>query len=230
MDGSGRLLPTQGSLWKYFDVRCLSIPPDDLSDWEILRKKVIYLIKKELKTNSQRRIYLCGESLGGCLALKLIETAPKLFSGLILVNPASSFSQRPWLSLGATITQLMPDFVYFGSTLILLPFLGALERMEASERRALLKAMQSLPPHTVAWRISLLQNFSVNKTPLIRFTNPVLIVASTADRVLPSVEEAKKLTEFFSQADTVILPNSGHACLLEKGINLYQIMIEKNFV
>lgn len=224
MDGTGMLFHTQVSIWKYFDVRCLSIPKNDFSDWQTLTKKVLNLILNELKTNSQRNIFLCGESFGGCLALKLVETAPNLFKKLILVNPASSFKQRPWLNLGGSFTQFMPDFVYFNSTLILLPFLANLSKLKKGDRQELLKAMQSIPSKIVSWRVSLLENFTLNENKLNSFKNQVLIIASLEDQILPSIEEAKRLSKIFINKRIVILPNSGHSCLLEKDINLFKII------
>ena len=42
--------------------------------------------------------------------------------------------------------------------------------------------------------------------------------------LLPSVQEAQRLINIFPHGKISILPNSGHACLLEKDINLYQII------
>ncbi|MBD0361862.1 MAG: alpha/beta hydrolase, partial [Coleofasciculus sp. C3-bin4] len=69
MDGTGQLLRLQTEgLETAFDVRCLAIPADDLTNWEDLTDKVVNLIEEELKKRSSRSVYLCGESFGGCLA------------------------------------------------------------------------------------------------------------------------------------------------------------------
>lgn len=230
MDGSGRLFYTQLKIWKSFDVRCLSIPKNDLSDWKTLAKKVLDLIKQELLYNNKRKVFLCGESFGGCLALKLIETAPDIFDSLILINPASSFKQRPFLSFGSIVTQFMPDFVYINSTLILLPFLGNLTNMKERNRQKLLKMIQSIPPQIVSWRLSLLENFFIDETLLNRFQNSVLIIASGEDKILPSTEEAQRLSKFFVNKRVVFLPNNGHTCLLEKDVDLYEIMFKKSSI
>ena len=73
-------------------------------------------------------------------------------------------------------------------------------------------------------RISLLNKFQLNEAALRRFSQPVLLVASAADQLLPSVAEVKKLATFLSHATTVILEHSGHACLLEAEINLGQLL------
>lgn len=231
MDGTGQLLRSQTKgLETAFDVRCLAIPPDDLTNWEDLAVKVVNLIEEELKKRSSRSVYLCGESFGGCLAVKVALCAPHLFDRIILVNPASSFNQRPWLLWGAQLNRLVPENLYGVSALALLPFLSNLARIAPSDRRALLKAMQSVPAKTANWRISLVSEFDVDDTQLGRLTQPILVIAGAADRILPSVLEADRLVNCLPNAKMVVLPQSGHACLLETDVNLFEIMKDHNFL
>ena len=231
MDGTGKLLHTQAdSLETYFDLRCLSIANNNFHDWDTLAIQVIDLIEQELKEKKENTVYLCGESFGGCLALKVSSLAPQLCQKLILVNPASSFNQRPLLSFGIPITQWLPDFLHQPSTLGLLPFLASLSRIEQSDRHSLLKIMQSVPSQTVSWRLSLLRDFSLSKEDLNRLTQPTLILASGSDLLLPSIAEARRLSQHLHQAQTIILPDSGHACLIEKDIKLDSILQNYQFL
>lgn len=231
MDGTGLLLRLQTKgLETAFDVRCLVIPPDDLTNWENLADKVVNLIEEEVNKRYCRSVYLCGESFGGCLALKVAQKAPHLFKRIILVNPASSFNQCPWLQWGAQLARCIPDNFYPLSALALLPFLSALSRTAPMERRTLLEAMQSVPPETVNWRLSMVTEFNVDETQLRRLTQPVLLVAGAADKLLPSVAEAERLVHCLPNAKMVVLPHSGHACLLETDISLFNILKEQNFL
>ena len=230
MDGTGQLLRLQTEgLEAAFDVRCLAIPADDLTSWEDLAAIVLNLIEEELKKRPSRFVYLCGESFGGCLALKVALKSPHLFDRIILVNPATSFNQRPLLRWGSQLGYWLPESLYGVSALVLLPFLSNLERIAPSDRRALLNAMQSVPPKTVNWRVSMVSEFSIDETQLERLTQPVLIIAGEADRLLPSALEAERLTNYLSNAKRLVLPRSGHTCLLETGINLFEIMKDQNF-
>jgi pimeloyl-ACP methyl ester carboxylesterase len=195
-----------------------------IDDWDILAEQVIKLIDQQLRSNPQRQIYLCGESFGGCLALKLMAKVPQLFTQVILVNPASSFYQRPWLNLGSYVTKVISDWIYANLTFLLLPFLAKLEALHPRERRALLSAMQSISPQIVSERIDLINNFQVEIELLKRYPHPVLIVASGEDKLLPSVAEAYRLQQIFAQTKISILPDSGHCCLLEKNVDLAQII------
>lgn len=231
MDGTGQLLRTQTvGLEAAFDVRCLMIPPDDLTSWDALGEQTIKLIQAELEKNPQRSVYLCGESFGGCLAMKVAVNAPQLFKRIILVNPASSFHLRPWLLWASQFAALVPEFIARFGSLGLIPFLATLGLMSDSDRLDLLKTIRSVPPETVLWRLSLIREFHIDETQLRRLTQPVLLIASAMDRVLPSTDEIQRLATIFPQTQQVVLPYSGHACLLEKDINLYKILKSQHFL
>jgi len=69
MDGSGALLQSQVAVLSAgFDIRCLSIPPDDLRGWDELTEQVAALIRMEQQRHPGRTTTVCGESFGDCLA------------------------------------------------------------------------------------------------------------------------------------------------------------------
>lgn len=230
MDGTGELLQLQlAGLKSIFDICCLSIPTDDLTGWDGLLEQAANLIGREQQRSPSRPIYLCGESFGGCLALKLAAHFPQLCDRLILVNPASSVRRQPWMGWGASVTQLLPIPLYHLSTLGLLPLLIVPKRVSFLSQKTLLAAMQSVSPQSAAFRLSLLNQFVLEELPLERIQQPVLVLASEADRLLPSVAEAKRLASFLPNVQIVLLPESGHACLLEKEIRLSSILKSQNF-
>ncbi|ELS04393.1 putative hydrolase or acyltransferase of alpha/beta superfamily [Xenococcus sp. PCC 7305] len=231
MDGTGRLLRSQlPGLTKFFDIRCLSIPLDDLSDWAALVEQTAALIRAERKLAPSRPVYICGESFGGCLALKLAAYSRDLFDRMILMNPASTLSNQPIVGWGSTLVPLLPTPLYKMSAIGLLPFLIATERVSPQNQNALLTAMQSVTARTAAWRISLLSSFNLDEMPLHKISQPVLIIASEADRILPSATEADRLTGCLLNARKVLLSKSGHACLLEREMRLADILYSQEFV
>jgi pimeloyl-ACP methyl ester carboxylesterase len=226
MDGTGQLFNTQAvHLASAFNLRCLVLPPRYLGTWDQMVEDVLNLIESE---QPRQPLYLCGESFGGCLALKLAHHAPELFERIVVVNPASSFRHRPWLGWGVFLLPWLHDSLYQSSAVTFLPWLAAVDRVAPSDRLALLTAMQSVSQITSAWRLSLLRQFQVKD--LKRLQRPVLLIASGSDRLLPSVTEAAYLKQQLPQSQTVILPESGHACLLEQQVNLYQILKQHNFL
>jgi pimeloyl-ACP methyl ester carboxylesterase len=231
MDATGLLLASQiPKLARSFDVRCLTIPPDDLNSWDVLVANVVALIEAEKQINKHRSIYLCGESFGGCLAIKAVLAAPHLFDRLILVNPASSFRQQPWIQWGSFLTQWMPSAFYGISALGLLLVLAALDKVEDGDRQSLLKAMRSVPQRTTIWRLGLLHSFNVSEEQLKTIQQQTLVIASGGDRLLPSLAEAKLLVKRLPHAEMAVLPNSGHACLLESDVDLHKIMQAHRFI
>ncbi|OYD91529.1 alpha/beta hydrolase [Nostoc sp. 'Peltigera membranacea cyanobiont' 210A] len=213
-----------------FDVRCFVIPPDVLTSWDEMTEKVATLTKIELEKVPQSHVYLCGESFGGCLALKVLEKCPQLFTKIILINSASSFHRVPWLNLGSLLFPYTPQLFYKISSFLSLPFLANLSRISPTARLALSKSTSSAPQETANQRLSLMREFDVDENKLSQITQPVLLIASRDDRLLPSEAEAKHLNNIFPNSQTITLPHSGHACLVERDINLYKILLSANFI
>ncbi len=231
MDGTGDLFHVQAPrLEATFDIRCLAIARHDQSSWRDLANQAIALIQQELAHRPNRTVYLCGESFGACLALQVARLAPTLCHRLILVNPASSFHHKNWLHWATSLTSWVPAPLYHLSSVGFLPWLAALPRISPRDRQALLKAMQSVPQTTSAWRLSLLQKFAMPLPVLRALSLPTLLIAGALDRLLPSVDEIQRLAQALPQAETVILPQSGHACLLETDVDLFAIMRECGFL
>ncbi|BDA40991.1 probable acyltransferase-like protein At1g54570, chloroplastic [Coccomyxa sp. Obi] len=86
------------------------------------------------------------------------------------------------------------------------------------------------PAVTASWRLRMLRKGNVSDADLQRVRAPTLIVASAADRLLPSLEESARLVGRIPDARRVILPNSGHTALLESGISLAEIMGRTGFL
>jgi pimeloyl-ACP methyl ester carboxylesterase len=231
MDGTGQLLRAQtAGLEAGFDVRCLAIPPDDLNSWEALAQQVVDLIQQEVAGEEGRSVYLCGESFGGCLAMKVAVLAPHLFHRMILINPASSFNRRPWITWGSSLSRYLPEVLYQLSSVTFLPLLASFGRIAPADRQALIEAVRSVPQKTSIWRMSLLHQFQIPKQELRQLTQPVLLLASVDDKLFPSVPEAYRLKGTFQAAQVVVLPQSGHTCLLEAEINLFKIMQAHGFL
>ncbi|WP_319421855.1 alpha/beta fold hydrolase [Pleurocapsa sp. FMAR1] len=232
LDETGKYLMSlqTDSLEAGFDVRCFVIPPEDIDDFDLLAESALALIEAELAQTGDRTIYLCGESFGGCIALKMLLQAPKLFEKIILVNPASSFHRVPWLNLGSLLFPLTPDFFYNHSAYLTLPFLAPINRLTSQAREGLSETIKSAPKQTAQQRLAMMREFTIDEAKLRQITQPVLLIGSEKDLILPSVEEVKHLAKIFPQATVVTLSHSGHACLVESDINLYQIMEANNFV
>jgi pimeloyl-ACP methyl ester carboxylesterase len=223
MDGTGQLLYKQiDRLAARFDIRCLAIASNDLSDWTDLVDRSLQLIATELTEG--REIYLCGESFGACFAMQVAGQMSTKINELVLINPASSLVRLPWLAGGSAFSRLLPDALYPLSARVLVNFLIDADRVAAAERQSLLDAMLSVQPQTAAWRLDLLRQFEIYPIlPKIADIS-VLLIAGELDRLLPSVPEVRMLQRLLPKSKTKLLPYSGHACLLEKDIYLADLL------
>jgi pimeloyl-ACP methyl ester carboxylesterase len=232
MDGTGQLLRSQiPELEKSFDIRRLAIPVDDMTDWDGLVDRTAALIRAELELAGVRRpLYLCGESFGGCLALKLAVRAPELCDRLILINPASAFKRQVWLRSIASFKGFLPENLYPLSCIALLPFLANLGRIDVQDRDLLLKVMQSIRFESAMWRISLLEQFHVDREQLQQLRPPTLVVTSGSDRLLPSQAEGRFLAQQMPRSSLHSIPQGGHSVLLERDVNLHDILLTYGFL
>ncbi len=229
MDGTGKLFYRQfPELAPFFNIYCLQLSTQVVNSWSNLTQQFVTLIQQSLKETQS--LFFCGESFGACLALEIALKTPLPPQRLVLVNPASSFARYPFLAWGATFTQWIPESFHSTTTLGFLPFLASLNRIEQSDRRQLLGAMRSVSPQVLHNRLNLLKTFTVMPQACQAFTAPTLILASGQDRLLPSLEEGRRLRSLFPNANLHILPDSGHACLLEKNLNLKQIFQDQGLL
>ncbi len=213
-----------------FDVRCFVIPSDDLTSWDEMTEEVVTLTQIELEKVPRSPVYLCAESFGSCLALKVLEKFPQLFTKIILINSASSFHRVPWLNLGSLLFPYTPQLFYKISSFLSLPFLANLSRISPAANQALSNSTSSAPKETANQRLSLMREFDIDEKKLSQITQPVLLIASKNDRLLPSSAEAQRLNNIFPNSQIITLPNSGHACLVQNDVNLSEILLSANFI
>lgn len=229
LDGSGELfyrhIPT---LAAHFEVWCVQLAQRGRPSWAELTGRL--LARLRASGAAERPIWLAGESFGACLGLKLARAAPRAIARLIAINPASSFRERPLLSAAVPFVASLPDGLQRRACWGLLPLLADLQQLTASDRRALLTAMQAVPPAVVSWRLHLLSEFELADWELQQLHQPTLLIASAGDRLLPSVAEARRLARQLPRARTVIRPESGHACLLEPGWQLADLLAAEDFL
>jgi pimeloyl-ACP methyl ester carboxylesterase len=223
MDGTGRLFDKQmGRLMKRFDVRRLAVSSNDRSNWSDLTEQAVKLIATEQSAGQE--LYLCGESFGACLAMQVAGKIGEAVNELVLINPASSFARFPLLAAGSVLSNLLPDIMYPFSARILANFLMNADRVTTKEQQSLVDAMLSVHPRSAAWRLALLKQFQVDTVVSELVDIPIVLIAGERDRVLPSVFEVRILQRLLPKSKMIFLPNSGHACLLERDLYLADLL------
>jgi pimeloyl-ACP methyl ester carboxylesterase len=213
-----------------FDVRCFVIPADHLTDWDDLSNHVVQLTRQALAEHPKSTVYLCGESFGACLALKALEHHPQLFQRIILINSASSFHRIWFYHVASQLLHLTPPLLYNLSALVTVPCLANLTRLSPEGIQALGKATREAPLATAQQRLELLRTFTMEISNLRQLTQPVLLIGSGQDRILPSRQEAQRLAQIFPHSTVLTLPHSGHACLAERDTHLLPLMQSVGFL
>lgn len=223
MDGTGVLFAKQqAELAAQFDVCCLAIGHNSWLGWSELVDRVVRLIDKE-SADGEREIHLCGESFGACLAMLVAAQLPRV-KQLISINPASSFARLPLLTFGSFGADFLPEPLYQLSTRLFVNLLIDVDRVAPIDRHNLVRAMLSIDAKIVAWRLKLLREFQINIAIPNLLDIPTLLIAGECDRLLPSKLEVQILQRQLPRSKIIFLPNSGHACLLEKDLNLAEII------
>lgn len=176
-------------------------------------------------------------------ALVLVNSA----TALSLSSPSTGSSSNMSRSLSSAlvgvaaatgIARFLPVTVYRGAAAVLTPFLldaaseprsGGRYGIE-NDNDALIAAakMMSLGGGTVsrsttdgvAKRLELLSKADPGEAALRRITTKTLLVASARDALIPSLFEAGRLSRVLPNASRLVLPDSGHAALLERRLDL----------
>ncbi|CAN1126701.1 Phytyl ester synthase 1, chloroplastic [Linum perenne] len=109
IDGVGLgLIRHHYDLAKMFNTRCLHIPVKDRTSFRGLVQLVEITVREEYRRFPRRPIYLCGESLGACIALAVAARNPEIDLVLILANPGTSFEKSQLRAL-MPLLELLPN-------------------------------------------------------------------------------------------------------------------------
>lgn len=152
-------------------------------------------------------------------------------SRLVLCNPATNLSESNALVGVASSTGLFQLLPLVPAELVGMAR-GAVWPLMLEERRVDPEVVRGgaevVPPETVSFRLSELAADSgrLGDAALRLVRQRVLLVSSAKDRVLDSVAEGRRLRALLPDAANVVLPESGHVALLERGINLSAIMAD----
>ena len=181
-------------------------------------------------------VVLIGESFGGLLACFVASRAKALVSGLVLINPGTSYERSIWPSIFPLVTGSGPAFpvVGFAALFATVPqpeqfrriFFQVANQVNSApnpleEMNGLLnkylKFLELVPPATVEWRLTrwLMNGNKLMESRYKDITTPTLLLIGTKDRLLPSASESYRLEKALSSASMEIVEyqEGGHALL-----------------
>ncbi|KAI3954239.1 hypothetical protein MKW98_018063 [Papaver atlanticum] len=246
IDGLGLgLISNHERLGKVFNIWCLHIPIEDRTSFKELVQFVEKTVKDEHRRSPNRPIYLVGESIGACLALAVAAHNPAIDLLLILANPATSFKKSQLGSL-ISLLQAIPKQLDNGLANILTSSTGDILKMAMSSIQRQLPLPQSIREATenlsellstipvladvwtkesLLWKLKMMEAASLYANSRIHAVKAqTLILASGRDQLLPSLEEAQRLSNLLPTCQERNFNDSGHILFVEDGFNLVTVI------
>lgn len=252
IDGTGLAASKQfPALSTYFDFAAFSVPPHDRTWFPGLIEQIeLFLEEQVAGFPPERPVYLLGESFGGILALAVAANRPDLVDRVVLVNPATSYQQSIWPTLGPLLPRV-PKELYEAVPIALAPVLGnplslasagvdrslPLQDQAAGFAQGLLNLLPQLsaladilPPPTLEWKLRLLDEgcrYMANR--YVDVQQRVLLLIGDADLLIPSKDEGTRLEKTLPRCVLKVLEGRSHALMQETGFDLIAELQSEGF-
>jgi len=171
-----------------------------------------------------RRVSLLGESFGGALTLSYAVRHPERVERLVVLNSFAHFEStaRLWLGyqlLRATPWRMMRIVRQLNAHRMHSP------QTEPAEIKRFHELMRAATRTGYLSRMRILRNYDI-RDELRSIAAPVLYLAADRDTLVPSVEQARLMSERTPAATMRILPGHGHSCLIAPDMDLAAIVAD----
>jgi pimeloyl-ACP methyl ester carboxylesterase len=220
MNGTGELFYRQlPRLQRSFRVATYSLR-DDADTVERLAADLVNVVDAVATTD--RRAVVVGESFGGAVALTFALRYPELVDALVILNSFAHYSPQLRLRLAIAGLAILP-----WGTMPLVRRLTAFRLHSRHTHRTEVQQFITLTAHATRDgyinRLKLLRRFDV-RDRLHDIRTPTLFLASECDHLVPSVQQARYMTERVAGSVMRILEGHGHICLIAPDLDLEEIL------
>lgn len=165
-----------------------------------------------------------GESFGGTVALSFALAYPERVAELVVVNSFPRFLPQARLGLAILALRLAPWSV--------MPFARRLTALRLHSRhtrrqdiRRFLQVTRETTRQGYLNRLRILQHLDLrNRLHEVRV--PTLFLAAAEDHLVPSIEQATRMSERVPGAALRVLEGHGHICLIAPDVDLATILEE----
>lgn len=220
LDGTGLLFYRQVPLLE----RRYPVVATRLRDSAVLMEELVADLHAEVERSAPGggRVTLVGESFGGALSLSFALAHPERVGRLVILNSFPYFGPQARLWLGyhllrATPWGVMRTVRQFTAWRMHSPTTGR------AEIRRFHELMRATTRQGYLSRLRMLQDYDV-RDRLATIEAPVLFLASDADHLVPSVEQATLMSRLTPRATMRVLRGHGHICLIAPDIDLAAIL------
>jgi 3-oxoadipate enol-lactonase len=168
------------------------------------------------------RVSLLGESFGGALTLSYAVAHPERVERLVILNSFAHFGSQARLWLGYHLLRATP-----WGLMRIVRQLNA-RRMHSpqtgrDEIRRFHDLMRTATREGYLSRMRILRDYDI-RGQLPSIAAPVLYLAADRDTLVPSVEQARLMTELTPAATLRVLEGHGHSCLIAPDLDLAAIL------
>ena len=171
------------------------------------------------------RATVLGESFGGLLVLATVLAHPSLFERIILVNSFASFPNSAKINLGVALYSILPYSLLkayrtrnAGRTLFS-------DDTDEQDRLAFRENTRDVSPEGYLSRLRIIRSTDL-RSRLEEIKVPVLIVASTEDRLLNAQSAARVMAEALPRSRLKLLEGTGHMALLSNRVRVRDWLAE----
>ena len=231
------------NLTSSFKIYKMTVDPSDRSTFLEVTDLIIAAISR-----LDSKPILMGESMGGLFATYVAFRRPNKISKLILVNPATSYERSGWPVFGQIIANTPKQiFPLVGISTLLLTAVeidqftrigqSIVSQINSTETavqvfNSLLDSANNvttlLAPDTLNWRLTkwlAKGNFYLDNR-FEKIDTPTIILVGNRDRLLPSLEEGRRLKKLMKNAkvELIELEEKGHA-ILDGSYDLAELLL-----
>jgi len=193
-------------------------------DAESMDELIADLDREVRRAAGDRRVTLLGESFGGALALSYALAHPQRIERLVILNSFARVGSQARLWLGYHLLRAAP-----WGMMRMVRRLNA-RRMHSpttdrSEIRRFHELMRTTTREGYLSRLRILRTYDV-RDRLPALVAPVLYLAADRDTLVPSVEQARLMSERTPAGTMRVLEGHGHSCLIAPDISLAAMLDE----
>jgi len=170
------------------------------------------------------RVSLLGESFGGALTLSYAVAHPERVERLVILNSFAHFGSPARLWLGYHLLRATP----WGMMRIVRQLNAHRMHSPQTERDEIKRFHDLMRTSTRAGylsRMRMLRDYDIREH-LPSIAAPVLYLAADRDTLIPSVEQARLMSERTPAATMRILEGHGHSCLIAPDLDLAAIVAD----
>jgi len=222
MNGSGELFYRQVPLLeRSYRVATYSLR-DDADSLDTLADDLARVV--DAVAPIDRRAVIVGESFGGAVAMTFALNYPERVAALVILNSFSRFTPQFRLNLAIAGLTAVP-----WNTMPLVRRATAWRlhsrHTHRTERKRFVDLTTRATRDGYISRLKLLRQYDV-RDRLHELTSPTLFLAAEQDHLVPSVTEAKYMTQRVRSSALRVLNGHGHICLIAPDLDLGEIIGE----